>query len=393
MFVAAKTDYWAGLEPVIEAVKGDNVERQYTTRLSITINVPLILHGIYEDHSGKFVNAVENNPIYDYDHNDSLRKFVNIDWFNLAIGYDPARVDEATGVTGYYFKEYMDYYTSMLDAFILYDQALCFYDRENYTDAELIEVKKSLSKDFVTFVKKLEELSDNVENGRPIVGSYTLEDLVARVDSLKTVVDSLGGTPVDGYGDSINSVIDNIKQILTDLGEGNLPNGYTFDDLRALCDRLNNVINAMTTGDYESANASFETLINNSISKLASIIDELDTDGTIAGRPLDEIFSKISVINEIYSQYENHFKDIISVIADMDIDSMDISVSLEKFENIIFGREEENIFNADIVVNLIGTKITPSTKNLLDTLNGIYIIDRYSKSIKDYTATLERNFY
>ena len=393
MFVAAKTDYWAGLEPVINAVKGDNVERQYTTRLSITINVPLILHGIYEDHSDKFVNAVENNPIYDYDHNDSLRKFVNINWFNLAIGYDPSRVNEATGVTGYYFKDYMDYYTSMLDAFILYDQALCFYDRQNYTDAELIEVKKSLTKDFVTFVKKLEELSDNVENGRPIVGSYTLDDLIARVDSLKTVVDSLGGTPVAGYEDTIKSVVDNVKQILTDLGQGDLPNGYTFDDLQTLCDRLNAVIDAMNTGDYESANASFETLINNSISKLASIIDELDTDGTIAGRPLDAIFSKISVINEIYSQYEDQLKDIISAIADMDIDSMDISVSLEKFEDIIFGREEENIFNADTVVNLIGTKITPSTKNVLDTSNGKYIIDKYSKSIKGYTATLERNFY
>ena len=149
----------------------------------------------------------------------------------------------------------------------------------------------------------------------------------------------------------------------------------------------------MNTGDYDSANAAFETLINNSISKLAAIIDELDSDGTIAGNPLDAILSKISVINEIYTQYEDKFKDIISAIADMDIDSMDISVSLEKFEDIIFGREEENIFNADTVVNLIGSKITPSTKNVMDTSIGKYIIDKYSKSIRDYTASLERNFY
>ncbi len=348
---------------------------------------------MYKNYSEKFVDTIKNNDIYKYNENASLKKLVEeTDWFSVLVGYDPQRVNDATGVTGYYFKEFMDYYTSMLDVFILCDQALCFYNTENCTDEELILVKKSLTKDFVTFIKKLEELPDNIENGRPIVGSYTLSDLIAKVDSFKTVVDSLGGTSVGGYEDAIKSVIDNVKQILTNLGEGDLPNGYTFDDLDALCDRLNDVINGMNTGDYDSANASFEILINKSISKLAAIIDELDSDGTIAGRPLDAIFSKIPIINEIYSQYEDEFKDIISAIADIDIDSIDISVSLEKFEDIIFGREE-NIFNADTVVNIIGSKFTPSAKSVLDTTNGKYIIDKYSKSIIDHTASLERNFY
>ena len=394
IFNASKENYWKGLEPVIEAVKADKVPREYTTSMNVAINVPLILEALYDNNANKFIDKVVNTEIYDYDKNTALKELVNLDWFDLFIGYDAARVDEATGMTGYYIRDYMDYYTAVLDIMILFDEALCFYNRAEYDDAEMIEVKKSLTKDVINFLKNLESLSDRIENGEPIYGGFTLEALINKVDSLNKVVDSVGNGALASYEGTIETVINNIKNILTNLGEGDLPAGYTLDDLNALAKKLVNVIEGMNEGEYERVNEDFNEVIAKSLTKLDSILDELDEDGTIAGRPVDAIFSKVSVLNRIYTKFASEIKSIISILADADFDTIDFEADIEKYEDIIFGREEDDIFNIDSVVELVKDRFDNETVEggYYDAENGYYVIDEYSKEVKEYGVSFQRRF-
>ena len=394
IFKESKENYWEGLEPIVEQVKKDGITRQYTTKMNITINVPLLLDSIYNNYSGKFVEKIENNEIYDYDNNTSLKKFVNLDWFDMFIGYDANRVDETAGATGYYLRDFMDYYCAILDTLIIFDDALCFYNSEDYTDEELIEVKKSLTQDVITLLEQLKSISDRIENGQPIYGSYTLEDLIDKVDSLNKVADSFGGTSLDGQTDNIKAVIDNVKNILENLGECNLPNGYTLDDLNVLSNKLITVIEGMNEGEYESANVTFNELIASAMQKLGSIISELDKDGTISGKPIDSIVSKISILNTIYNRYASQIKAVISALADADIGSLDIEADLEKYEDIIFGREEDDIFNIDSVIELVKDRFNNDAGiNGYYDSNGWYVIDEYSKDINDNSISFQRRFY
>ncbi len=395
IFNASKENYWKGLEPVIEAVKADKVPREYTTSMSITINVPLILEALYDNNANKFIEKIVNTDIYDYDKNTSLKKLVNIDWFDMFIGYDATRVDEATGATGYYIRDYMEYYTAVLDTLILFDQALCFYNRADYDDAEMVEVKKSLTKDIIRFLKELESISDKIENGEAIYGGFTLNALINKVDSLNKVVDSLGKGALAGKEGAIETVVNNIKSILENLGQGNLPAGYTLDDLNALAQKLVTVIEGMNESEYDSVNDTFNDVIESALNKLDSILNELDANGTIAGKPLDAMFSKISVLNGIYNKFSSQIKSIISAVADVDFGSLDIEADIEKYEDIIFGREEDDIFNIDSIVNLVKDRFTNDavSSGYYDKNNGYYVIDDYSKTIKDIEIFFQRIFY
>lgn len=393
MFVASKNDYWRGLEPIvneIEASADKNAKGYYTTSMNVVINIPLILHGIYENYADNFKNKIETNGIYDYDKNLSLQKFVNLDWFSLIIGYDPNRIDETTGVTGYYFRDYIEYYCTILDTLIIFDDALCFYNTTDYDDAELVEVKKSLSKEVLELLENLQKLSDKIENGEPISGEYTLQDLIDKVDSLKGFTDSFGG---DAQASSIKAVIDNVKNILVELGEGNLPNGYTLDDLTVLSTKLKGVIEGMNEGEYERVNSAFKEVISASMKKLAEIINELDTNGTIAGNSIESMLSKISVLNTIYNKYSEQIKKIISALADADLGSLDVPFDSEKFEDIMFGRETEDVFNVDSVIDVIKVKLGASEKTGYDDQNKVYVIDQYSKAVDGFSAFLQRKFY
>ena len=394
MFVASKNDYWRGLEPIVNAIEAsedENAKGYYTTSMNVVINIPLILHGIYENYADDFKAKIAANEIYDYDKNISLQKFAKLDWFNIAIGYDPARINETTGATGYYIRDYMDYYCAMVDMFIIYDDALCFYDTENYDDAKLVEVKKSLTKEVLNMLENLNNLSDNIEQGKPIKGDFTLEDLINKVDSVKASLGGNGSGPVA----SIAPVIDNMKNILTNLGEGNLPNGYTLDDLTLITERLKNVINGMNEGEYERINSAFKDVISASMKKLAQIVNELDASGTINGTSIESIMSKISALNAIYSKYSSYFERLISVLADADLGSMDIPFDSKELENIIFGRETENVFNIDRALNAVKSKLGENEKTGYD--SGMYIIDQYSKVITgnetDFSVFLQRRFY
>ena len=60
-------------------------------------------------------------------------------------------------------------------------------------------------------LENLNNLSDNIEQGRPIKGDFTLQDLINKVDSVKA---SLSGNASSGPMSSIAPVIDNMKNIL-----------------------------------------------------------------------------------------------------------------------------------------------------------------------------------
>ncbi len=389
LFATATKQYSEKLVAVCDLVKADGVARKFNiSSLTLPLNAPSVIDTIYSKYADNFKNTVINNDIYDYEKNASLQKLVNIDWFDLFVGYDPALVKPEEDMTGYYFKEYMDYYCAVLDVLIIFDDALCFYDTTSYTDEELIEVKKSLTKDLIKLLEELESIPEKIENGEAIAKGYTLNDLIAKVDSLKDVAGSLGT-----QSSAIEDVINKVKTILEGLGEGNLPNGYTLDDLAVLTAKLKNVVEGMNESRYEEINEQFNDVIKSALLRLDSILDELDKDGTIAGRPIDSIISKISILNTIYNNYMIQIKKVISALADADFGSLDINIDSEKYEDILFGREDGDIFNIDSIVELVKGRIGKSEASGYDKTNGWYIIDKYSKAIKGNTVSFQRRFY
>lgn len=397
IFVGATESFWSSINDSTSAIRAameidpETTEtREISTVLNVAINVPSVLHGLYNDIESQFKQNIKLDEIYDYNLNVSLQRLASIDWFDLAIGYDESRIDDATGATGYYIRDFMDYYCRMIDVVILYDAALCFYDKENYTAEQLIDVKKSLTKEFIVFLENLENLSTKIENGEPISGEYTLEDLIAKVESFKSIANFIGSSNAIGKG--ITTAVDSITEILEGLGEGNLPNGYTLEELETLSARLQSTIDAMNNNNYEKANRDFSLVINTAMNKLSAIIAEVDANGSISGRPIDNIMSKISVINRIYTNFKSQFEDIVSKLANANLGNGDITVDTEKIENIIFGREE-NVLNIDIIINAVKGKLGVTGTSGYDASNGKYIVDKYSKTVQGNKLSFERNFY
>lgn len=394
MFVSAKGEYWEEMEPIVTAVENDNVEKaDYTTSLKIKTDIPDILRSIYDQYSSRYIDRIENSGIYDYDKNTSLKKFVNIDWFDLVFGYDQSRKVGNPAVTGYYIRDYMDYYCSLLDVLIIFDDALCFYNTEDYDDEKLVEVKKSLTKEVLYFLEQLSGLSGKIAHGEPIVGNYTLQDLIEKVESLENVADSMGGTSSESQATAIATVVDSVKSMLVELGAGNLPDGSTLDDLTALSEKLQTVIEGINEGDYESINATFEELISASVKRIEDIIKELDENGKITGNVIWDMLSDIPALNNIYNQYIDQFRAIISALADADIGELGAPFDSEKFEDIVFGREEDDIFNVDSVVDFVKAKLGTPEKTGYDDVNKVYIVDQYSKDFGDIGVFFQRKFY
>ena len=389
VFATSKNVYYRRLESIIDRVVNNNLTQAYTT--SLNVNIPMILEGIYENYALKFKQKIENNRIYDYDQNTALQKLVNTDWFDMVIAKRaPGYAEASKDATGYYIRDYMDYYSLVLDTTILFDEALCYYNADRYDEAEFILIKKSLTKDLLRFLDKLQSLSDSINNNDAIIGSYTLQDLINKVDSLNNIADSAGGAA----GSAIRTVVDKIKSILEDLGHGNLPAGYTLADLNVLAAKLETVINGMNESEYDLVNDEFNELISSAIDRIDSIIDELDQNGTIAGKPLADIFSSVSALNNFYNNYSQQIEDIISAVADADLGSIDVNVDLERLVNIIFGREDENnIFTIDSIIEAIKSKLGTVTKQGYDAGTGVYVIDQYSKTFGGARITLERKFY
>ncbi len=400
LFAPSVKRYWEGLEPLVKQVEDstdDNAKDYYTTKMTVEINIPSLLHTMYLKNAEDFKNKVKFDEIYDYNKNEALQKFANIDWFDLIIGYDESRKEENSGIkdaTGYYIRDYMDYYCAMLDTLIIFDDALCFYnDKEVYDDATLVEVKKSLTKEVLNLLEKLQSLSDRIEQGKPIKGDFTLQDLIDKVDSVEAALDSFGGSSADAQADLLKPVIDNMKNILVNLGEGNLPNGYTLDDLTKISTKLKTVIEGMNEGEYKAVNADFKDIIKSSMEKLGDILTELDEKGTIGGNSIESMLSKLSVLNNIYNKYSEQIKNIISVLADADLGSIDVPFDSEKYEEIIFGREsEDDIFNIDSVVDVVKVKLGES-ETTGHNKEGAYVIDQYSKAVEGFSLFLQRKFY
>ncbi|MBQ4515852.1 MAG: hypothetical protein II978_03575, partial [Clostridia bacterium] len=150
----------------------------------------------------------------------------------------------------------------------------------------------------------------------------------------------------------------------------------------------------MNNGEYERINSAFKDVISASMSKLAQIINELDENGTINGTPIESMLSKIAVLNNIYKSYAAQFERMISMLADANLGSLDIPFDAKEFEDIIFGRETENVFNIDRAFETVKSKLGQNEKTGYD--SGMYIIDQYSKTIDgvdNLSVFLQRRFY
>jgi hypothetical protein len=153
------------------------------------------------------------------------------------------------------------------------------------------------------------------------------------------------------------------------------------------------VIDGMSAGDYDIANQTYAQLINSATGKLGALITELDQDGSIAGKPIEQIMSKIAILNKVYIQYKEQIKDIISTAAGIDFDSLETEVDSDRLVKILFGRETDNIFNIDSVMDAVKDKVTPNGAAGYDQAKGIFVIDKYMKDVQGNSISLERNFY
>lgn len=398
IFEESQTEYCTGLDTVTAQVEADSsVSTSYTTSMSVKLNAVKILNDMFDKYKDKLITKLSEKAPYYYESNADLRSFAEDVEFSDLVDYDAAKADETH--SGYSIKSFMDYYDFVLDKLIVLDKALLYYG--DLTDDEYRVFKHDLAEDIATVINRFDQMIKDIENGDEIAKGKTLDDVIAKINSLKTVADSLGGTKLDGYTEQMKTIIDDVNNILRRMGDtGELPLGYTLDDLLRLSAKLRELIQNLSDEEYERFNTEASDLIARACNKMFDIITELDKDGTIRGTSLDDLVSKVSFIDRFYKKYNDKIDSMVhkfaESVADRTLDGSTIEKYLDskRIEEILVGKDVKNddIFNLDGAFNIIVPRIEGlKTDNPSDIEEKTYV-DTYKKSSGDNSLKVSRYF-
>lgn len=399
IFEESQTDYCTGLDAVTAQVEADSsVSTSYTTSMSVKLNAVKILNDMFDKYKGKLITKLSEKAPYYYADNADLRSFAEDVEFSDLVDYDVTKVDETH--SGYSIKPFMYYYDFVLNKLIVLDKALLYYG--DLTDDEYRVFKHDLAEDIATVINRFDRMIKDIEKGDEIAKGKTLDDVISKINSLKTVADRLGGTKLDAYTEQMKTIIDDVNNILRRMGDtGELPLGYTLDDLLRLSSKLRELTKNLSDEEYERFNSEASDLIARACNKMFDIITELDKDGTIRGTSLDELVSKVSFIDRFYKKYNNKIDNMVhkfaESVADRKLDGSTIEKYLDskRIEEILVGKDVKNddIFNLDGAFNIIVPRIEGlKTDNPSDIEEKTYV-DTYKKSSGDNSLTVSRYFH
>ncbi len=380
IFNESKTEYSEGLLEEIAEVDADET---YKTSLTVKVDVVSIIKNLYTKGTEKAKALFQSKSIYKYDENDALQALVNIDWFNVFI--------KPTNDGRYQVSDFFSMYDAMLDTFILIDEAICWYGNpDNYPESDYTAVKTELADDINAYIDSVMNIFDQITSGEAIGGKYTINDLIDKVDELNDVVGTLGDSSAASYGDSISSLVDTLTDILTNLGEGELPGGVSLDTVNSLCEKLKEVLNNISDEEYEAVNAILNSKIKAALVKVDAVLDELDEDGTIRGKSIEGLFNKFAFVGDLFDQYWASFKNIIGLMANADIDETEVDIDSEWMVDIFFGADEDNRFTVDNIMDIAPDKLMTEVNDYTETADETYIVDYYQVKAGDASIKAQR---
>ena len=371
MFLDSRSNYSNDLLDLIDQVKADKTfKTTYTTSLTVDLDAVSIIRNLYDKGTKEAIALFEGNSLYKYSENDKLQDIVNIDWFNIFL--------KPTGDGRYQISDALDIYDALIDFCILADEAICWYgDPTNYPDSDYDKVKKELVKDINGYINNVMNIFDQITSGQPIGGKFTINDLVEKVDDLNNVVDALGDSSAAAYGDTLESVTDALKTILINLGEGNLPGGASVDTVNKLCIKLKAILNDVSNEEYDSVNAAANSKIKTALTKLDSMLDELDEDGTIRGKSIEGLLNKFSFAAKLFDQYGASFKKIVALMANADVDESDINIDSKWMIDVLFGADAYDRYTIDDIMEIAPDKFMTEVNDYTTTADETYIVDYY----------------
>lgn len=408
-YTAAKKEFLAGVEEINEKIKAnDTYNEDCEMSLGMRINIANLLDKYYDKLQEALIERIKDkDPLY-YSENKYLQDFVSINMFDMMIDYDSSKDESAIGGdnSGYHIRPFMEYYDTLYNNLLLFDKAVLWYGGHGHTppitEGELKAIREDILADIVKAIDKLQSFLEDLDSGNEVVGGYTIDDIIDKVESLK----NLSASSVNGMTSQITAMIDNICTILEKIDGGNVvAGGYTMDELAALCDKLEAAVEKLSDEDYKHVNKKLSSAINKVVTKADEIIKELDATGTILGKvSLDELFAKVDFINNIYLKYEDEIDKFINKLAtdgtigDIGSDIKD-NVDSEYWEDIIFGNDDYNRFNLDSIFDFIAPHLDDIRVDKPDNWydenakgNMRSVIDEYRISAKDASITIDRYF-
>ena len=395
IFAESQADYCSGLDAITAQVEADStISTSYTTSMSVKLDALKILNDMFDKYKAKLIDKLRNNAPYYYENNVDLRNFAEDVEFTDLLDYDATKVDELH--SGYSVKPFMDYYDFTLEKLIALDKALLYYG--DLTDDEYRVFKHELSEDIAKVINRFDQMIKDIENDDEIAKGKTLDDVIAKINSLKSVADSLGDSALGAYKEQIKTVVDDVNNILRRMGDtGELPLGYTLDDLTKLSSKIREMTKNLSDEQYEQFNHDSADLIARACTKMSDIITELDKNGTIHGTSLDYLASKISFVDKFYKKYNDKIDYLVNKFANAVGDKKFDSSTIEKYldskriEEILVGKDVKNddIFNVDGAFNIIIPRID-GLKTDNPTESGKTFIDTYKKTTGENSLSISR---
>ncbi len=381
MYYQAVQSFSKGIEEIELKIEADSAYTEdYPMSLWVEVDFASIIAKYYTKLYDKLVQKIEDVAPYYYTENQYLKQFVEGFKFDEYFEYNAAVVTEEN--SGYKFKSIMEYYDLLYNNLLLVDKAVLWYGPN--TPEELENLRDDIANDIIKAFNKLQSLLEGLDEDGLIFGSYTIKDVIARVESLKKL-----GAQVP----ALTTVIDNVCTILSKVEGGEvIAGGYTVDELAKLSDRLESAVATLRDEEYEKLNSELEDIINKAISKADEIINELDENGTILGKvSLDELMSKVDVVNNIYKKLEGKLDAVIGKLADIEAGSVSGKFDTKYWEDVLFGKDDYNRFDLDDILDAAAPHLGKiRVDNPYTDDNKRLVIDEYKVNGGSATATFDR---
>lgn len=373
VFDESKRAYVNGLRAELAKVQiGEVLDTTYTASLSVNFDIVSIIKNMYSKFTTEAKDLFKDKSIYKYDDNQALQDYANIDWFSVLI--------KEVNPGEYQVNDFFSMYESMVDIYILMDKAISWYGNPDNYDESYDEVKEQLAADMAAYLDGVVNIVDQITTGQAIGGKYTINQIIAKVQELNKIADALGESSVSAYADTIKTLVDTMTNILTELGEGNLPGGYSLDNVNALCDQLKSALENINEEDADKIDAINNKLsekIRSALKKLGSMFDELDESGTIRGKSIEALMSKFAVLETIYQQYGEKLNKLLAVLASADVEEAEIDIDYKRMIDVFLGADANDRYVVDDIINIVPKKHRTEVNEFTETADETFIADYY----------------
>ncbi len=367
MYEQAVNSFSNGISEIDEQIKLDpTYTAEHPMSLSMEINFASLVSKYYTKLHNELVQKIENAAPYYYNENEYLKEFVAGMTFEKFF-------EEVDG--SYKFRTIEDYYDLMYDNLLLLDKAVLWYGPN--TPEELENLRDDMANDIINAFNKLQKLLEGLDENGTIFGSYTVNDVINRVESIKNM-----GANVP----ALSGIIDNVCVILSKIENGEVvAGGYTIDELAQLSDRLENAVASLRDEEYDKLNTELEDVINRIINKSDEII------GESGGMSTDDLVANVDIINNIYKRFESIIDSVIGKLEDVESDTISGKIDTKYWEDVLFGKDDYNRFDLDDILDAAAPHLGKiRVDNPYTDDNKRLVIDEYKVNGGGATATFDR---